>query len=43
MSSQPNEATNDRKNDSTEDGSNTTWVWLVAAFIIMIAVGIYTS
>lgn len=43
MSNKLNEATNDCKNETTEDESNTTWIWLVAAFIIMIAIDIYTS
>lgn len=32
-----------QSNEVVEDKKNTNWIWLVAAFAILIAVGIYTS
>ena len=29
--------------EKAEDEKNNTWIWLVAAFAILIGIGIYTS
>ena len=29
--------------EKVQDEKNTTWIWLVTAFAILIAIGIYTS
>jgi len=31
------------KSDNEAEVKNNTWIWLVAAFAILIAIGIYTS